>query len=662
MKKNIILFLAVFLFSGLFAYAGLSQQVVDYRIKARLNPDKKGVTGEETLSWLNTSNFPASELHFHLYLNAFKNNRSTFMKESGGLHRSFKLNETEWGYIDIKKIQIKDGPDLLPNMEYIQPDDENEEDRTVMRITLPEPIPPGKKLILEIDFFSKLPKVFARSGFGGNFYMVAQWFPKIGVLEEDGNWNCHQYHAHSEFFANFGTYEVEITVPREYIVGATGKRTSRIENEDGTITYVHYQEDIHDFAWTACPDFVEFRETFVMEKPQVETEIILLIHQHHLKHKDRFLESLKNGIEFYSCNYGPYPYPTITLVDPPLIAAGAGGMEYPTLFTSMTASFIPRGLLLPEIVTIHEFGHNYWYGIVASNEFEEPWLDEGINSYSEAKAMAKYYGEESSMINLGWFKVSDVLLQRVQVALSSKLDPILKKSWEFYSGGSYSINSYQKASLTLLTLEQFLREGIMARIMRTYYERWKFRHPTTNDFIEIAEEVSGRDLGWFFQQYFISPGKLDYAVGSISSNEVKPPQGYFNGEMIGEREANKKNADRETGVKTINEEESKNEKMYRSQVTIVRKGELFFPQEILITFENGDEILEKWDGRERWQKFVYLKPYKLKSVRIDPEEKMVLDVNRLNNQRVLKPKKSFSLKAGLSCLLYFQNLLAFISF
>jgi aminopeptidase N len=162
--------------------------------------------------------------------------------------------------------------------------------------------------------------------------------------------------------------------------------------------------------------------------------MILLVHRTHLNLKERYLQSLKYGIEFYSQNYGPYPYKTITLVDPPIKAAGAGGMEYPTLFTAGGVSFLPKGVLASEMVTIHEFGHGYWYGMVANNEFEEAWLDEGINSYSEIKAMDKYYGSDRSMIDLGCLKLSDSLMCRIQVIASGRMDPIVTKSWEFYSG------------------------------------------------------------------------------------------------------------------------------------------------------------------------------------------------------------------------------------
>jgi hypothetical protein len=646
MKKRLIFLLSgsVIVF-GSFGLAAMSEHIVRYKIDAKLDTDAKTIIGGETLTWRNASEIPVSELRFHLYLNAFKNNRSTFMKESGGSLRGFGAGKDKWGFIDVTKIAIKDGADLTAGVEFVQPDDQNKDDQTVMRVALPGPVPPGASITLEISFQSKLPQVFARSGYKGNFYMVGQWFPKIGVWE-DGRWNCHQYHAESEFYADFGVFEVDITVPEGYVVGATGLRVNEHKNGDGTVTYTHSQEDVHDFAWTACPDFVEIRKPFALDDPPVRTEMILLVHRAHLKLKDRFEESLRNGLEFYSKSYGAYPYPTITLVDPPLQALGAGGMEYPTLFTTMGSWFIPKGLRLPEMVTIHEFGHGYWYGIVASNEFEEAWLDEGINSYSEIKAMDHYYGGDQSMFDLGQVKISDLVMARAAVMGVSRLDPIMKNSWDFYSGGSYSVNVYQKAALTLLTLEGYLGEDVMAGIMRTYFERWKFKHPRSEDFFAVAEEVSGRDLDWFFDQFFKSPDKLDYAVGSLRSVEIKRPAGKFG---LGDSE------DKKDEPKAV-------EKTYENEVVIVRRGELVFPQEILVVFENGEEVRETWDGKDRWKRFEYTKPVKLRSARIDPELKVPLDVNQMNNSRLMKPEKTPLLRHALGAMLGFQKFLTFMSF
>jgi hypothetical protein len=625
-------------------YGALSDHIVHYKIDARLDVEAKTVEGALTLDWLNTSDSPVSDLHFHLYLNAFKNNRSTFMKESGGSLRGISAEKDPWGYIEVTHIGIEGGQDLTSTKTYIQPDDQNPDDQTVMRVLLPETVLPGETVTLNMDFLSKLPEVFARSGYGGNFYMVAQWFPKIGVFEE-GAWNCHQYHAHSEFYADFGIFEVNMTVPEDYVLGATGKRIGEAKNPDGTVTYTHIQEDVHDFAWTACPDFVEIRKPYRLDDPPVETEMILLVHKSHLKLKDRYEESLRNGLEFYSKNYGAYPYETITLVDPPINALGAGGMEYPTLFTSMGLWFFPKGLRMPEMVTIHEFGHGYWYGIVGSNEFEEAWLDEGINSYSEIKAMDHYYGSDSSILDLFGLKIGDWVYARAAVMGTAKLDPILQKSWDFYNSGSYGANVYSRAAITLLTLEGYLGEEVMSDIMRTYYERWKFKHPKSADFFALAEERSGQDLDWFFDQFFKSPDKLDYSVGAVSSREIKDPEGFFKGELI---EPDKKKEDKN--------------KLFRNRVVIRRLGELVFPQEILITFEDGQEIRETWDGRDRWKRFEYLKPAKLKMVRLDPDNKILLDENLMNNSRIIKPDKTPILRQALGITTLFQKLLTLLSF
>ncbi len=645
MKKTIVIAGLAVLTAGAPLAAQLAERVVSYQLQVRLDPAKKTVAGSEVLTWLNASSLPVSELQFHLYLNAFKNNRTTMMKESGAAYRRLSRKDEDWGYVAVHKIEVVDGPDLLRSLAYIQPDDGNPDDQTVMKVSLPSPVNPGERIALRIEFTSKLPKVTRRSGFSGDFFMVAQWFPKIGVLQ-NGEWNCHQYHASSEFFADYGEFKAEITVPDKYIVGATGRRITERANGDGTRTYVQEQADVHDFAWTACPDFREFRERYVLAEPRVETEMILLIHKAHLNLKERHARALRNALEFYSRSYGPYPYETITLVDPAPGGEGAGGMEYPTIFTTMGMGWMPAGFRLPEMVTIHEFGHGYWYGIVGSNEFEEAWLDEGINTYSEIKAMAKYYGGNASMVDIGGLEISDLTFARMPFIGSGRFDPIVKKSWEYISGGSYGVNVYQKAGMMLLTLEKTLGEDLMGRVMRTYFERWKFRHPTSRDFIAVAEEVSGRDLHWFFDQVLYSPDKLDYAISELQAREISEPKGIF-GEPI------------QAGAKTENKakKDVAVAKTYRNEIVAVRRGEWIIPQDILITFENGEQVRESWDGKARWQRFVYLKETKVLSAVIDPDRKMALDVSYTDNSMTLKPKKAGILKLALGFMSWLQTFL-----
>ena len=198
--------------------------------------------GREQLTWRNPGTEPVGELWFHLYLNAFKNTKSTFMRESGGQLRGDRMTEGKWGWIDVTSLRLAaTGADLKPGARFEHPDDDNADDETVWRVRLPERVPPGGSITLDIGFRAQLPQVFARSGYAGDYFLVGQWFPKIGVYEPagmrgrtTGGWNCHQYHANSEFYADFGHYLVNITLPPRFVVGATGERKARRSNADGT--------------------------------------------------------------------------------------------------------------------------------------------------------------------------------------------------------------------------------------------------------------------------------------------------------------------------------------------------------------------------------------------------------------------------------------------
>ncbi len=182
--------------------SGQNKPQAHYSISARLNPTAKTVTGRETLTWINRSQDPIPDLQLHLYMNAFKNTKSTFMRESGGQLRGDRFQKDSWGYIDIKKLAVADGADLTRAMEFIAPDDGNAEDRTVIRVPLEKPVPPGGQITLEIDCVTQFPHVFASTGYHGNFFLGGQWFPEIGVWEKAGmrfaksaGWNCHHFRA-----------------------------------------------------------------------------------------------------------------------------------------------------------------------------------------------------------------------------------------------------------------------------------------------------------------------------------------------------------------------------------------------------------------------------------------------------------------------------------
>ena len=274
-------------------------------------------------------------------------------------------------------------------MRFIAPDDGNEDDRTVMAVALPAPVGPGETITLDIAFTAKIPRPFARTGAIGNYFFIAQWFPKIGVLDAAGKWNCHQFHVGTEFFSDFGVYDVRMTVPRGWPLAATGRERERTDNADGTTTHRYYQEDVHDFAWTTSPDFVEARERF--EHPGLPpVDMRLMLQPEHASQAARHFESARATLRYYGEWFGAYPYGHMTIVDPAW-QSETDGMEYPTLFTVGTSWLMPREDTYLEDTVVHEAGHQWWYGMVATNEFEDAWMDEGINQYANARVMAEEF-------------------------------------------------------------------------------------------------------------------------------------------------------------------------------------------------------------------------------------------------------------------------------
>ena len=321
-------------------------------------------------------------------------------------------------------MKLASGEDLKPKMEFIHPDDDNAEDKTVFRVPLSKPLAPGETIVVNIDFTGKMPDPpIARNGAKDDFFYFGQWFPKIGVYI-DGKWNCHQYHSHTEFFADYGVYNVKITVPEKDIVGATGLQVSRTSNGDGTATHFYHAEDVHDFAWTTSPKFIEVKGR------QNNVDIRILLQTAHKGQGQRHLDAAKLAIKYFESWYGDYPYPNLTVVDPAPGAGEVGGMEYPTIITAGTLRLMPKGIHELEMVIIHEFGHNYWYHMVGSNEFEESWLDEGINTYSEIQITHDIYGAKTSMVDWLGLKMDDMQFRRADYYNAPDYDPIVRNGWQ----------------------------------------------------------------------------------------------------------------------------------------------------------------------------------------------------------------------------------------
>jgi hypothetical protein len=627
-----------------------SARIANYTIAANLNPATRTLKGDALLTWRNATNQPATSLRFHLYYNAWRNTRSTWMREQAltGDTELPERPEQDWGWIDITSIRVIGAggapADLTSRLRFIAPDDGNLEDRTLVELPLDAPVGPGATANVQITWASRVPRTFARTGTIGNFYFLAQWFPKIGVLEEAG-WNAHQFHAATEFFSDFGVYDVRLTVPQGWVVGATGQERGRREEGDGTVTHHYQAEDVHDFAWTTSPDYLERTATF--EHPTLPAVAMrLLLQPEHAGQADRHFNATRATLRYYGEWYGPYPYPNITVIDPAW-QSDAGGMEYPTLFTSGTRWLAPRRFAQPESVTVHEAGHQFWYGLVATNEFEHAWMDEGFNTFSTARTLDQFFQSHYTKRFFGGFVpwvFDDLPLPRATEGNrlpafrpNARADVQSTPTWRYWPGTASTI-TYNKTALWLHTLERMLGWETLQRILATYFTRYAFKHPSPDDFFAVANQVSGRDLTWFFDQVYRSANAFDYGVQTFRSERVSD-RGFF-----GEGDARAFSA----------AERAADE--YHTTVVVRRYAEGVFPVEVKLTFENGEELRWRWDGRETWRLFEAQRPVRARSVQVDPERVLLLDLNYTNNSATLAPRAgAAATKWSLAWLIWLQD-------
>ncbi len=648
----------------------LSTRVVAYQIDAKINTDKKSLDATETLTYKNLTGVPLTTIPFHLYLNAFRP-ESSFTSEThftGGIRDNEKDDDypdEKRGGITISHIDADGFGDLTSAMHFIAPDDGNANDHTVTQLNLPRPLAPNEAITFHLAFHDQFPLSIARNGWKRDFIMGGQWYPKPGVFWH-GAWNCHQYHSTTEFFSDFATFNVSLTLPKHYVVGASGVPIGELSNSDGTKTLSFYGEDIGDFAWAISPHFQVTDGMFLSSMGPVKIHVLALAS--HPKAGSRYLAIMQKTLAQFDQRYGPYPYKIITVIDPEQ-GSEIGGMEYPTLFTGGTDWYEPTHIT--ELVTEHEFGHQYWYGMVATNEFEDAWLDEGINSYTEVNVLDAILGRNTSVFDRSYASAGDWETERLQYIGKPDFDPVTRWAFKFRDAQSYGGITYGKTATLLATLEGIIGRDTMDEAMRTYFMRFRFTHPTTEDFLRTIEQVAqarGRlplitmpaappdaatapvtapspscegascapaegatpvstialvptrtlpavsvsTLAPYFQQAVYGTAVLDYTVDSVSSDPVQ----WW-----------------------LPEPKDKKKIQYLSQVYLRRKGDFILPVTAEIVFDDGSRVREHWDGIDRWTKFAYTRNAKVVSAEVDPDHVVLLDKDFFNNSYTTEPNR-----------------------
>jgi len=639
--------------------------VVDYVIQARLDADAHRIEATETITWTNRSRKAVSSIPMHLYLNAFRANDTAWMRDGRLTSRTAAQGgDHPWGYIDVKSVarQVQtQGSEARPvPLSFAERDEPS-----LMDVELDEPAEPGQTVTLQLSFVTQLPRVFARSGYSGDFHMVAQWFPKPGVLDPDGQWHAHPFTFHSEFFADFGDYEVQLDVPYTMTVGATGVRSDAYtDGERRVLTYRAAM--VHDFAWVAAIDLVEQRQEYD------GISIRQLIPRARVQDGGLHLEMAAATLKHMEARFSPYPWSTLTIIHPPPHARGAGGMEYPTLFTTADKRTPPplgsavdfEERFSGRYVTTHELGHQWFQGLMASNEFDQPWLDEGLNSFSNLMVYFDHFADDTIAGEDVWvgtlagnrFTMGDGMRLRSFTAIADVSD---KTAADFSPvHGQYGRATYLRTASWMATLRAIAGRTRFDAAMRTYADRFRFRHPTGVDLEDLLVETLGRqvplsepdaqgkavalDVRDFLHQALRSTAQVDFAVDGIEivPNMAEPAAGFHrvDGELKGGDPAERpsRRALAEAPDDTVT-----------SLIGLRRKGEFKVP--VVVAFHTTDGVERRvWDGRARTIT-VELVGRRVQSVVIDPDGDLYLEGTRGNNtafSRGYVPDRDLSTTVG----------------
>jgi len=531
------------LFPSLLSAQTYFQQEVNFTIQVKLDDVKNEITANESIEYINNSPEQLTFLYMHLWPNAYKDHSTPLAKQllNSGDTKFYYSTPEERGYIDQLDFKVNG---QAAKWEYLK------DSIDICKLFLNEPLKSGDKITITTPFHVKIPSgKFSRLGHIGQSYQITQWFPKPAVYGNDG-WKYMPYLNQGEFYSEFGSYDVSITVPKNYVLGATGdmvdgekeiawleenvKQTLTIpaydatdlafpRSDTATKTLRFKQSNVHDFAW-----FCDKR--YHVLKGEVETP--------HTKHKvttwvmftnaegwlwKNSIQYMNDAIYYYSLWNGDYPYDQCTAVDG-TISAG-GGMEYPNI-TVIGGS---GNEFLLDVVITHEVGHNWFYGMLGSNERDHPWMDEGINSYNENRYVETKYPDQKLIgkngdkfigkaFDLKRYKhKTQYELSYLYSAKKNEDQPIELPAYD-YTEINYGGIVYSKTAIVFDYLLAYLGEKEMDKAMQKYFELWHFKHPQPKDIRKVFEESTGKDLSWFFDGLINSTDKLDYKIAFTHKN------------------------------------------------------------------------------------------------------------------------------------------------
>ncbi|RZP04884.1 MAG: M1 family peptidase [Flavobacteriales bacterium] len=577
------------------------QQKVDYKIAIDLDVETHRYKGVQELTYTNNSPDTLYRVFYHLYFNAFQPGsemdvRSRNIEDSDKRvgDRISKLSPTEIGFIKPQRL-TQDG--VLLAFEVAG---------TILEVDLNRPILPNRSTVFKMDWDAQIPVQIRRSGRNnaeGIAYSMTQWFPKIAEYDFEG-WHATPYIAR-EFHSVWGNYDVKIKLDENYIIGGTGYLQNGDKNGLGkkskgkTRTWHFKAPNVHDFAWAADKDFIH--DTY----PGPNGVTLNFYYKNHpdiIENWRVLQEKTAQLLAYFNKHIGDYPYKQYSVVQ-----GGDGGMEY-AMCTLITGKRKLKSLIG---VTAHELAHTWFQFLLATNESKHEWMDEGFTSYISSLAMNEIMSEQKKNPNSSSYRGYNY------IATSGKEQPQSTQADRYHTNTGYSIAAYSKGAVFLSQLEYIIGKENLNKTLLRYFKEWAFKHPTPNDFIRIAEKVSGAELDWYLMDWTQTTNTIDYGIKNIVFEKEK------------------------------------------TTITIERVGLMPMPIDILVTYEDGltdnfyiplqmmrsnkpnPDINKSWTVLPDWAwaypnySFVIKKNKKIKSVEIDASGLMA-DINLENNTYKLK--------------------------